>query len=131
MRKWLRVLLASLPAFGQSAGSGNSVKVALVKMPYIGERNAAERSGGPDYLEQGGIQKLLAGRGCETRPVSTVALNAEEQRAYGEWNRLGLANAELAKIIAGMPDPTLDISSLSPWRKPGAASEWMVASKKG
>ena len=64
MRKWLRVLLASLPAFGQSAGSGNSVKVALVKMPYIGERNAAERSGGPDYLEQGGIQKLLAGRGC-------------------------------------------------------------------
>ena len=101
MRKWLRVLLASLPAFGQSAGSGNSVKVALVKMPYIGERNAAERSGGPDYLEQGGIQKLLDGRGCQTRPVSTVALNAEEQRAYGEWNRLGLANAELAKIIAG------------------------------
>ena len=37
----------------------------------------------------------------------------------------------LAKIIAGRPDPTLDISSLSPWRKPGAASEWMVASKKG
>jgi len=37
----------------------------------------------------------------------------------------------LAKIIAGMPDPTLDISSLTPWRKPGAESEWMVASKKG
>src|SRR5207247_9882859 len=37
----------------------------------------------------------------------------------------------LAKIIAGRPDPTLDISSLTPWRKPGAASEWMVASKKG
>jgi len=37
----------------------------------------------------------------------------------------------LAKVIAGRPDPTLDISTLDPWRKPGAASEWMVASKKG
>src|SRR5216683_1396593 len=37
----------------------------------------------------------------------------------------------LAKVIAGRPDPSLDISSLSPWRKPGATSEWMVASKKG
>jgi len=37
----------------------------------------------------------------------------------------------LARIIAGRPDPTLDISSLTPWRKPGAESEWMVASKKG
>jgi sarcosine oxidase, subunit beta len=37
----------------------------------------------------------------------------------------------LAKVIAGKPDPTLDISELDPRRKPGSASEWMVASKKG
>jgi sarcosine oxidase, subunit beta len=37
----------------------------------------------------------------------------------------------LAKMIVGRPDPTLDISELDPWRKPGTASEWMVASKKG
>jgi sarcosine oxidase subunit beta len=37
----------------------------------------------------------------------------------------------LAKTIAGRPDPTFDIAPLSPWRGPGAASEWMVASKKG
>ncbi len=37
----------------------------------------------------------------------------------------------LAKIIAGRPDPTLDISGLDPRREPGSASEWMVASKKG
>ncbi|HET7466489.1 MAG TPA: FAD-binding oxidoreductase [Candidatus Dormibacteraeota bacterium] len=37
----------------------------------------------------------------------------------------------LAKVIAGRPDPTLDISELDPRRKPGSASEWMVASKKG
>jgi arginase len=79
---------------------GNSVRVALIKMPYVGERNTAERSGGPDYLEQGGIQALLEGRGCRTRPTSTVALTADEQKAYGEWNRLGLANGDLATIVA-------------------------------
>jgi len=36
----------------------------------------------------------------------------------------------LAKTIAGRPDPSLDISALSPWRSPDAASEWMVATKK-
>ena len=36
----------------------------------------------------------------------------------------------LARLIAGRPDLTLDITSLSPWRKPGTASEWMVASRK-
>jgi len=75
-------------------------KVALVKMPYQGERNTPDRSAGPDSLEQGGIEKLLQARGCQTRPVATVALTADEQRAYGEWNRLALANGNLAKIIA-------------------------------
>jgi sarcosine oxidase subunit beta len=37
----------------------------------------------------------------------------------------------LAKTIAGRPDRTLDITPLSPWRQAGAASEWMVAAKKG
>jgi glycine/D-amino acid oxidase-like deaminating enzyme len=37
----------------------------------------------------------------------------------------------LAKMIVGRPDHSLDISELDPWRKPGTASEWMVASKKG
>jgi hypothetical protein len=37
----------------------------------------------------------------------------------------------LAKTIAGRPDPSLDISTLSPWRQPEASAEWMVAAKKG
>jgi sarcosine oxidase subunit beta len=37
----------------------------------------------------------------------------------------------LAKVVAGRPDPTVDLAPLDPWRKPGAASEWMVAAKKG
>jgi sarcosine oxidase subunit beta len=37
----------------------------------------------------------------------------------------------LAKVIAGRPDPMVDLGPLSPWRKPGATTEWMVAAKKG
>jgi len=37
----------------------------------------------------------------------------------------------LAQLMAGRPDPTLDISDLNPRRAPGAAEEWMVAAKKG
>lgn len=100
-----RVLLGLLwlvaVAFGQSGGiDGGSTPVALVKMPYVGERNAPDRSDGPDYLEQGGIQKLLEERGCRTKPVSTVVLTPEEQKAYGEWRRFGLASGALARQVA-------------------------------
>jgi hypothetical protein len=44
------------------------VNVGLIKMPYVGERNTAEQSGSPDYLEQGGIQARLEERGCRTKP---------------------------------------------------------------
>lgn len=74
--------------------------VALVKMPYVGERNVPELSGGPDYLEQGGIGRLLEEQSCRLKPVSTVALTPEEEKAYGSWNRLELANGDLAKLIA-------------------------------
>jgi arginase len=74
--------------------------VSLVKMPYRGERNLPDLSDSPDYLEKGGLQKLLEQQGWRVRPTSTVALPPEEQKAYGEWNRLGLANGQLARIVA-------------------------------
>src|SRR5215472_17261817 len=36
----------------------------------------------------------------------------------------------LAAMMAGRPDPTIDISSLRPHRPVGAAEEWMVATRK-
>ncbi len=86
-------------ALAQEAAAGTSV--ALVKMPYRGERNLPDLSDGPDELERGGLHALLEGRGLRLKPTSTVALTPEEQRAYGEWNRLGLANGHLAQIVGG------------------------------
>jgi arginase len=93
-------VLVSLPASTFAQGKGGSVRVALVKMPYVGERNVPELSGGPDYLEHGGIRNLLEDRSCQTKPISTVALSASDEKAYGAWNRLALANGELAKLVA-------------------------------
>src|SRR5260370_34434500 len=80
--------------------NGNPVLVAMVKMPYAGERNVPELSGGPDYLEQGGLRKLLEDQGFQAKLASPVALSADEEKAYGSWNRLALANGELAKVVA-------------------------------
>jgi arginase len=99
--KTLVALLALVPAAATRAqGPAPGTPVALVKMPYRGERNLPDLSDSPDYLETGGIGKTLEGRGCRVKPVSTVMLSPEEQKSYGEWNRLGLANGRLAEIVA-------------------------------
>jgi arginase len=95
------MLAAAGMAFAhRDAGDDRTIRVSLVKMPYHGERNVPERSGGPDYLEAGGISGLLQGRGYAVDPPATVALTPNEQKQYGEWHRLGLANAHLARMVA-------------------------------
>jgi arginase len=87
-------------ASGQSTHTNVApTQVALITMPYVGERNTAELSGGPEYLEHGEIQKLLEEGGARVRVGPTVKLSAEEEKAYGAWNRLALANGELAKMV--------------------------------
>ncbi|HET6898924.1 MAG TPA: arginase family protein [Vicinamibacteria bacterium] len=91
----------ALGALPPAAGADDRAPaVALIKMPYRGERNLADLSDTPDYLEQGGLAKQLEGAGWRVLPVSNVALSAEEQKAYGEWNRLGLANGQLARMVS-------------------------------
>jgi len=106
MKRWMALLLLGflpLPAVSLAQlhnAHAKSVRVALVKMPYVGERNVPELSGGPEYLEQGGIQKLLEDQGFQAKLISPVALSADEEKAYGSWNRLALANGDLAKVIS-------------------------------
>ena len=75
-------------------------RVALVKMPYSGARNVAELSGGPDYLEQGGLVELLRGMDVELRDTTTVALDAEQSDDYGEWHRMGMASGNYGEFVA-------------------------------
>jgi arginase len=80
--------------------SDGKLKVALVKMPFSGERNVTEYSGGPDYLEQGGLVSMLEGLGARLKPTPTVKLAPEEENDYGSWHRLGLANRHLGDFVA-------------------------------
>ncbi len=99
----LAVVLLPLMAvsFAQTKPSkGNAVRVALIKMPYVGERNVPDTSRGPDYLEQGGIQKLLEDQGVQAKPVSNTALTTDEEKAYCSWNKLALASGDLARIVS-------------------------------
>ena len=98
------VLLLLTPAITMAqryVESGGKVRVALVKMPYSGSRSGTERSGNPDYLEEGGIAGILRDMGVELKPaVDEADLTPEERSEYGEWNRLGLAGGHLSEIVA-------------------------------
>src|SRR5881394_166566 len=105
MRYWKALLfsgllgLAAMILAKNGEGETKPVRVALVKMPYVGERNVPDTSRGPDYLEEGGIRKLREQQGVQVRPTDTVALTAEEEKAYGQWNHLALAAGDMAKLL--------------------------------
>jgi arginase len=106
LKRWIALSLASLMPMAASASAqgqdanAKAVRVALVKMPYVGERNVPDTSRGPDYLEEGGIRKLLEQQGAQVKPPDTVALTAAEEKAYASWNHLALASGDMAKLVA-------------------------------
>ncbi len=98
----LAVLLSGGPATAQKyRDPDGKVRIALVKMPFSGERNVPEYSGGPDYLEQGGLLPMLEGLGARLKSPPTVKLTEQEEDDYGTWHRLGLANRHLGDFVAG------------------------------
>ena len=100
-RAWISLFVLWLLCPAEAALAQSAVKaIAPVKMPYRGERNLPDISDVADYLEKGGIQKILEAKGYRVKAATNVALTPEEQKEYGEWNRLGLANGRLARIVA-------------------------------
>jgi arginase len=106
LKRWIGLLLVGLlPITASSLAQGldanaKAVRVVLVKMPYVGERNVPDTSRGPDYLEEGGIRKQLEQQGALVKPPDAVALTAEEEKTYGSWNHLALASGDLAKLVS-------------------------------
>jgi arginase len=100
--------LAALPAVSTAA---TAVKVDVVKQPYGGARNVAEISMNPDYIHASGLERRIEEWGAELiRPVQDVRLDAEQERQYGEWNRMALANSNMAKLVReGRGDDVLTI----------------------
>ena len=87
--------------------------VSIIQMPYTGARNVAELSDNPGYLHRHGIADTIRAMGFPLAPDRTVALTAEDEREYGSWHRMGLANGHLADMVAGnWRDGTLTVGLL-------------------
>ena len=85
---------------GREAGA-ERVPLGVLKQPYKGSRNVPEISLNPDYIHAAGLERLIQEwGGALNGPVRTVQLTAEQQREYGEWHRLGMANGHLAAMVA-------------------------------
>ena len=108
MRNFLIGLIASITPF---AASADAVKVDVIKNPYGGSRNVPELSINPDYIHAAGLEGLIESWGGELiRPVQEARLTLEQERQYGEWHRMALANANFAEIVReGRTDDAITI----------------------
>ncbi len=88
-----------------------AVNVDVIKNPYGGARNVPELSTNPDYIHAAGLERLIAEWGGElVRPVQDTRLTAEQEKQYGAWNRMALANANFADAVrAGTQDGSITI----------------------
>ena len=92
--------LVAVLCAGLSLGANAEVRVDVIKNPYGGARNVPELSTNPDYIHAAGLERLIAewGGGL-VRPIQDIRLDAEQERQYGEWNRMALANANFADAV--------------------------------
>ena len=117
MRAWGCSMILACGVLGSSvapaAAQGGAVAVAPVLMPYVGERNVPEISPAPGRLADG-LAASLEPTGARVKPAATVRLTPEEDREYGAWHRLALANGHLADAVsAAVRDGDLAVGLLA------------------
>lgn len=100
-----------LAALTFAANAAAPVKVDVIKNPYGGSRNMPELSTNPDYIHAAGLERLIGEWGGELiRPVQDIRLSAEQERAYGDWNRMALANSNFAEVVReGLQDNLITV----------------------
>ena len=98
--KLIHFCLAVVLGAGLSLAASAEVLVDIIKNPYGGSRNVPELSTNPDYIHAAGLERLVGEWGGKLiRPVQDIRLDAEQERQYGEWNRMALANANFADAV--------------------------------
>jgi len=98
-------------ALQMTATAADLVKVDVIKNPYSGARNVPELSTNPDYIHAAGIERLIEGWGGELiRPVQDIRLSDEQEKQYGPWHRMALANSNFAAVVReGLQDDLLTV----------------------
>ena len=100
-----------LTAMTFAVNAAGPVKIDVIKNPYGGSRNTPELSTNPDYIHAAGLERLIGEWGGELiRPVQDIRLSAEQERQYGEWNRMALANSNFAEVVReGLQDNLITV----------------------
>ena len=104
----IAIVLATLAV---SAHAAAPVKVDVIKNPYGGSRNVPELSTNPDYIHAAGLESRVAEWGAELiRPVQDIRLDEQQEKEYGSWNRMALANANFAGVVReGLQDDLITV----------------------
>jgi arginase len=90
---------ARVLCFGRKLLSGSTMKFAAISFPYSTDTDKGTAAG-PAALLQAGLAEWLRKRGHDVDGPSCVTLALDEESAYGSWNKIGLANAQLGRFIA-------------------------------
>lgn len=103
--------LVAIVSASFSLTANAAVKVDVIKNPYSGARNSPELSTNPDYIHAAGLERLIDEWGGELiRPIQDIRLNAEQERQYGEWHRMAMANANFADVVReGLQDDLITV----------------------
>jgi arginase len=75
------------------------MKLAIIAFPWSGNTDQGTAAG-PDAVLQAGLASWLRDQGHGVAGPFRVQLTAQEQAAYGAWNKIGLASAHLASLIS-------------------------------
>jgi len=76
-------------------------KVSIVLQPFSGSRSGQELSPGPELMYKEAV-KVLAEAGIEQTSKEIIKLYPEEEKDYGVWHRVGLANGHLGRTVAAL-----------------------------
>lgn len=95
-----RLTLTLLIGLSAAALQAATVPVAVVINPYAGDRAGPEKDADAAAMTKGGLAAVIEAAGGRIERQQTVALNAEDEKQYGQWNRFGLASGHLADIAA-------------------------------
>jgi len=84
------------PTLGKSA---SALRVFVVLQPYTGHRRGPELSPGPNIVYKS-LAPLFLKLGIQQAGVKHIQLSPDEEKQYGVWHRLGLADGHLGRTIA-------------------------------
>jgi arginase len=75
------------------------MKLACITFPYSTDSDQGTTAG-PEAMLRAGLMDWLREQGHDAEGPFRVELTPNEQAAYGAWNKIGFANAQLAKLIS-------------------------------